>query len=560
MAPGLLKSAAAMRNLLTITTGLTLLATAACDTAPQAEKDPPVLKVTSPKRSLLQDHAGQLMVTGTVAPNELSGARIEKVLVNNVQATLNADGTFQAVIEVKAGATLIHTTARDASGQEADDTRAVQAGTLRPVGTNVENAITTSFSKEAFAKIAAAAGPIIKSLDMQTMLAPMQPMVHMGDADGEDCLFARVYVDNVKMTDAKISLTPVAGGLAFRAQIDGLDVPTHARYAAACVSGTNNIRVTADRVVVSGTLVVTPNGMMGFKTTLDGETVQMTNLHVDASGIPGTILDLIHMDTAIQYIVSRGAEKAMEPMLNTALGGMAGPQKLDVLGRQLDMQVAAKAVTFDPAGALVTLDMKMLLEGSESSPGFIFTDNGQPSMNPGTGFVFGLADDLANEMMAEATTIGLLDLAVSAQGGTFDHTAVAMTLPPMISADPASGEMRVVLGDMAATFSDHGSPVGKAAINATIGLKISPAANGYGATLQLGSPVIHVDVLDDIANVTLLTDDDLGKATEASLEAQIAAMSALLSNIPLPAIAGVQMRNLSVGSDDGYVMVKGNIE
>ena len=37
-------------------------------------------------------------------------------------------------------------------------------------------------------------------------------------------------------------------------------------------------------------------------------------------------------------------------------------------------------------------------------------------------------------------------------------------------------------------------------------------------------------------------------------------ISKLLVNIPLPAIAGLQPRNLSIGSDSGYVMVKGQFD
>jgi hypothetical protein len=44
------------------------------------------------------------------------------------------------------------------------------------------------------------------------------------------------------------------------------------------------------------------------------------------------------------------------------------------------------------------------------------------------------------------------------------------------------------------------------------------------------------------------------------LSAQIASISKLLAGIPLPQVAGLQMRNLSVGADDGYVMVKGQLE
>ena len=38
-----------------------------------------------------------------------------------------------------------------------------------------------------------------------------------------------------------------------------------------------------------------------------------------------------------------------------------------------------------------------------------------------------------------------------------------MSVPPMISADPADGKMKVVLGDMTATFTNQGTPVAQAA-------------------------------------------------------------------------------------------------
>jgi len=549
-----------MRTLL-LTTGLSLLATvAACSDSASELKDPPVLRVTSPQRSLIQDRAGLVRVTGTVAPNEISGEVVEKVLVNNVQATVSADGTFSAMVEVKPGATLLHTTARDAAGQEASDTRSVHAGELRAVGANIENALTVAVSKQAFAKLSAAAGPMIEGIDMAAMLAPMQPMVHLGDEAGEDCAFARMYVDDVNMANAEISLIPTNAGLQFRAQIDGLDVPARARYSVACLDGSNTIRVTATRVVVAGTLVVTATGNQGFKTSLTGETVTITGLDIQASGIPVSIINLLSLDTVAGFIISKAAPLAMEPMMNKALGGLDGPQMMDVMGKTLHMEVDPTTIDIDSSGALVTLSTKVLLAGSESSPGFVFTDNGMPTMDSGTGMQIGLADDLANEMMAEVTAIGMLNLSVPAHGGSFDNTSIAMTLPPMISADPADGKMKVILGDMMATYTDHGTPVAKAAISAAIELKVVPASSGFGIALELGTPVTHVDVLDDIANTTRMTGQDLAKATEVGLAAQVTALGKLLSSIPLPAVAGVQMRNMSIGSDDGYVMVRGDIE
>jgi hypothetical protein len=544
-----------MRNLLSLAPALLAIG---CTGGPDPYREPPILKVTSPQRALVQQGAGQITVTGTVEPNA-DGTPVEKVLVNNVQANLNGDGTWQATIQVPEGATLIETVARDQAGGQAFDTRAVHAGQIRNVGRNIDNAITASLSTTAFGKISAAAGPIIKGLDIGAMIQPLNPMQHSGDENGEDCLFERVFINDIKFTNIDISLIPKQGGLTFRAQIDKLDVPGYARYAVACISGQTNLRVTADRVVVSGTLLVSPDGMRGFKTDLVDQNVSLTNFKFAASGIPGTIIDMIGMDRAIQGIVAKGAELAMEPMMNSALGGLAGPKQLEALGRTITMQVAPSDIFFDPSGAMVTMDMSLLIGGAENAQ-YVYTDNGIPAMNPGQGFQLGLADDLANEMMAQAKAMGLLNLSMPAAGGTFDATSIEMTLPPMISANPADGSMKVVLGDMIVTYTASGTPVAKAAMSAVVDLKIKPAANGYAVALELGEPTIKFTVLDDIENITRLDDADLAKASEVSLKAQIHHISALLVNIPLPTLAGLQMRNLSVGSDNGYVMVKGSFD
>ena len=182
-------------------------------------------------------------------------------------------------------------------------------------------------------------------------------------------------------------------------------------------------------------------------------------------------------------------------------------------------------------------------------------------MEPGNGPQLGIADDLANSMLSQVAATGLLNLHMPQQAGTFDGSEISITSPPMISADPTSGMMRLVLPDMISTFTMGGTPVGRAAINAVVELKISPANNGYGIAIELGKPVIHANTLDDIPNQTLLTDADLARAVELCLDGQIASISALLGSIPLPTMpAGLTMKDMSVSSDDGYVMMKGTLE
>ena len=546
-----------MRNLL-LCTGLSLLASA-CTSGPGQLEDPPILNVTSPARSLIQSSAGSVTVTGTVAPNA-QGTVVSKVTVNDVVAVVAADGSFSVDVDIEPGATLIHTEALDQAGGKATDTRSVEAGDLRAPGANIANAVTAALSTQAFAKIATAAGPIIKGMNLQPMLAPMQPMVHSGDENGPDCLYGELFIDNVTMTNAIITLVPVQGGLQFSAEIDGLDVPGHMSYAVACLGGTDATDIKATSVVVSGTLLVAPNGMAGFTTTLQNPDVQITGLDISSGGVPGDILDILPLDSAIEYIMPKVAGMVMTPMMNQALGALGGPQTLTILGKTLHLQVSPSAITFTPTGGLVTLDMSMLLDGAQNSKGYVYTDNGMPTMDPGQGMQLGIADDLANEMLSQAVAIGMLNLSMPAAGGTFDSTNIAMTSPPMISADPADGKMRLFLPDMMATFTLLGTPVAQAAINVKIDLSAVPANAGFGVGLQLGTPDINVDVLDTIANETRLTNDDLSKAVSLVLDSQVTSLGALLAGIPLPSMAGLQMKDLSVGADDGYVMVKGGLQ
>jgi hypothetical protein len=548
-----------MRNFL-YSTGIVLVAAAAgCTGGPGQAKEPPVLHVTSPARALVQNQAGSLTVSGTALPGP-DGDPIAKVVVNGVPAALQSDGSFRAVVDLPQGETLIQTVASDAGGSTATDTRAVQAGQLQPVGSNIPRAVAAALSAGAFAKLSAAAGPILKGINIPALLAPLQPMFSVGDSSTG----VQLFVDNVKFSDIKIGLTPVQGGLSFSAEIDQLDVPAHATFSVLGFGDSASLGATADKIVVAGTLQVTPAGMSGFRTKLLNPKVQLTHFVPHLGSIPDEIVSLLDLQSTIQSVIAKVAELLMGPLVNQALGALAGPQTLPVLGHQLTMQVSPSAVSFTPAGGLVEIDMKALLSGSESSPGFIFTANGAPAMDPAFGFQLGLADDLANELLAELAAVGALDLSVPQNVGVFDTVQIQMVLPPMISADTTDGQgngpMRLMLGDMLATFISRGAPVGKAAINAKVGLKISPAPGGGSVALQLGTPEIHVDTLDDIPNTTGLNGPDLASATAAGIGAQIDAISKLLVAIPVPSIAGLTFRNLSLSGDDGYVLVSGQLQ
>ncbi|HTR56057.1 MAG TPA: hypothetical protein VMJ10_35515 [Kofleriaceae bacterium] len=540
-----------MRNLL-LASGLTLIA---CSSGPAQLPDPPVLQVTSPQRSLIQNGAGSIDVTGTATPGD-DGAAIKSVMVNNVAAQVNADGSFSATIQVEEGATLIHTVATDDKGGVMTDTRSVEAGTLQQPGHSIPSALTAALSPQAFAAISNVASTIMTQENFTQLLAPMQPMVSKGGS----CLGGQVYVDSLTLSNAKIGLVPVDGGLSFSVEIDGLDTEGHVTFDVACIGGSDTYSITADAVMVSGTLDVAPNGTMGFTTTLQNPNVSFTNLNISASGLPGDILDLIDLTGAMSYIVSKGAEMFMGPMMNQALGALAGPKSVMLAGQTITFQVSPSNLTFSATEADVALDTSIVISGAASSKGFVSTDNGTPAMSAGQGLELGIAANLANDLMSQFSAIGLLNITQAAPGGTFDSMQLTPTSAPMISADASNGQMNVFLPDMTATFLLQGNVVAKAALNVEIGAQIAPVNNGYGVAVTLGTPTIYLDVLPDVPNQTELTNEDLQKAIQLCLTSQIASLTALLGSIPLPSMFGLTLRNVSVASDQGYVMVKATLQ
>lgn len=518
------------------------LAGSACLVGGEDQADPPLLRVTSPQRSLIQDRTGPLVVTGTVAPNP-TGAAVASVVVNDTRATINADGTFTATIEIPAGATLIHTVATDAAGGIATDTRSVLAGERRAPGSSIHNAIAASISAPAFTQIGNAAGKLIKSADLKALIAPLNPIVHAGDETGPDCLYGQAFVDNITIADARITLAPVSGGLQLSATFDRPVITGHARYAVSCVDGQSNFEIKATAASLSGVLKLSIDGANGLTTQLSNPDVQLPGLDISASGIPGTILNLIPLEKVIQTVAPAAARLFVTPLLNKAFGTLTGPQKLPVLGQTLDLQVTPSAIAFAPSGGDVMLDMKLLLQGAESGPGFIFTPNAAPALAPGDGLALGIADDLANDALAQLAAKGLLNLQIP---GT--SAQVTMTSPPMISADPKDGKLRLVLPDMMVMLGSKG----RIAVNAEIALAVQSADGGAALAIELGTPAIAIDSLDDVP----AADSGLVPAVHRTTAEQRGSIKDMLKNIPLPKVGGLALTDTSVAGGSGYVLVK----
>lgn len=523
------------------------------------QADPPILEVTSPARSMIANAAGTITVTGRVAPNP-TGASVASVKVNDTNATLAADGSWSATISVPPGATLIHTVARDAAGGTATDTRSILAGERRMSGSMVQDAVGVAVSPAVFAKIGGLATTAIKSANLTALVQPLNPIAHAGDETGPDCLYAQGFVDTVTITDAKITLAPVAGGLQISATLQSPRITGHTRHAVACVDGSSQFTITANSATVGGVLKLGVNGMMGFTSELANPVIQLPGLDIRATNFPDALLDVLPLEKIIQALAPTAVKLFVNPKINDALGALTGPQKLTVLERGLTVQVAPRAIAFTPAGGNVMLDMKMLFDGAPAA-GFTFTPNGMPSLSAGDGIALGIADDLANDALAQLTAQGLLNLNLKQEGSDFTLAKVTATSPPTISADGTDGKLRVIIPDMMVTFVDQaGTPVSRAAVNAIIPLAIKPADGGSSVAIDLGTPSIAIDVLDDLSGITMPPESEFARTITLSTNAQKGSIAETLKSIPLPKLGGIALSDLSVNGANGYVLVKTNLK
>jgi hypothetical protein len=511
---------------------------------------PPALQVTSPERGLHQNDTGQVVVEGRAEPGS-DGSPVTKVMVNDVQAKLSSDGTFTATVDVPTGAMLLRTVAISAEGGRAIDARAVHVGQLQPVGARIERGIVATLSTDAFLRLSQTASEEINKLDVMALLAPFT----MGNSAANLTL----TITTLDIGNVNVVLAPVDGGLSINVEVEGLNVAARADYAGPAVpDGSTTIGVTADKIAIGGTLVVTPEGA-SFKTTVASPTFAQTALRLQASGLVGSVLSLLqnNLNGTLQGIISRAATSALDPLINKALGSLGGPKHIDVLGQMVSLDGSFSEVQFTSEGALATLNLQAAIGGGEASPGFISTPNGTPEMDLGYGLQVGLSDDLLNDMLSQVHALKVLDLELNKDFGLFDKAKIDLTLPPMISGNTEDGSVRLVLGDMIVSVTNDGSTLVRAALNASVDVKVERGNADNEIAITFGQVDAVVNLLDDAP--AEITSGDLMGATDAGIAIQLDSLEQVFVTVPIPAVKGLQIDSLAVKGDSGYVVASAKL-
>jgi len=525
--------------------------------APAIDPTAPRVHITSPTRGTNAGDVKTLTVTGTASDDS---GEIASVTVNDVPASLAADGTWTAQVTLAPGTNLLHAIAKDKQGNQGKESRAVVAGPQVTLARQVPDAITATLSAQTFDAIGRGAAGFIKSDNLMTLVQGMNPVVDVGG--GPDCLYGQAFITSFTVGDADILLAPQVGGIFLSGELTNVHVGMHLQYAVSCLDGSRDIVIAAQKVSVQGNLVV---GIVGrdFDIHLQNQNVQITGFDLQLGGVPGAIVDMLSLDTAMGPILGWATERFVVPMLNKSLAGLNDTKTIDVLGTQVDVDVKPSQIDFTNIGGKVLLHTTLRAKADHGD--FVFVENTLPTMDMSHGFQLAVADDAANQLLTSMWSAKGFDKTIELKNGSYgdvgklyDSVELKVAVPPFV--DATDGKLTLTVGDMVGSFKLAGSVVTQVAINAQVDLKVVKGPDGK-LRFDVGMPTVYVDVIDEqIEGSNQLSNAQFEAIASFALTRIVAVGSGSVGAIPLPSLGGVSVTSLEIEQQHGYLIVDGEVQ
>jgi hypothetical protein len=551
-----------MRHITTlalITFGLAACADNAYDpNAPAIDPNAPRVRITSPVRGTIAGNVQTVTVKGTATDD--SG--VASVTVNDVPATLAADGTFTAEVPVKPGTNLLHAIARDTEGNAGKESRAVVAGPMATLARQVPDGITATISAQTIDAIARGAATFIQDGDLTAAVQPMNPVLDIGAPNGPDCLYAQARITGMDVGTASMVMAPQNGGIFLTADLRNVRVNMRLDWAVSCLDGRRDIVISAQRVAVQGMLKI---GVAGrdFDIKLENQNVTINGFDLQLGGIPGAVVDMLKLDTMMGPILGWATERFVVPMVNKSLKGLNETKTVTALGKQIDIDIKPSQIRFTREGGMVLLHTTLRAKGDSGS--FVFVPNTLPVMDMAQGFQLAVADDTPNQLVTSLWSAKGLDMQLALETGSYgeigqlyDGVELQTMVPPHV--DAGGDALVLTVGDMVASFKLGSSVVTQVAINAQVQLKVVKDSAG-DLRFDVGTPTAYVDILDDgIEGANQLSNSEFETIVSFALSRIVAVGAGTVGAIPLPSFGGVAVTNLAIGPQHGYLIVDGEVQ
>jgi hypothetical protein len=390
----------------------------------------------------------------------------------------------------------------------------------------------------------------------------MNPVVNAGAPDGPDCLYGQAHIKSMDVGTADIVMAPQNGGIFMSAELRNVKVGMHLQWAVACADGSRDITISASKISVQGLLKVGVAGR-NFDISLQNQNVDITGFDLDLGGVPGTIVDMLHLDSAMGPILGFATERFVVPMLNKTLAGLNEVKTVELFGKQVDVDVKPQSVTFTREGGTVLLNTTMRAKNDTGT--FVYVSNTTPIMDMSHGFQLAVADDAANQLLTSLWSAKGIDMTLDLKTGSYgtvgqlyDSVQLEAKVPPFVD---ASGEkLMLTVGDMVASFKLGGTVETAVAINAEVALEVINDADG-ALRFDVGDPTVYVDILDQgVEGANVLSNSEFEEIISFALSRVVAVGAGTVGAVPLPAFGGVAVTSLSIEEQFGYLVVAGEVQ
>lgn len=515
---------------------------------------PPTLQITSPARGTVANST-TVTVTGTA-----QGVGALDVTVNGGAVDLAPDGSFTTTLALDPGIGIIETHARDKSGNDVRDVRAVLAGTTATSDGSITSPLGARAGTDGITAIGNAVATAAQGIDFTAVAQGLNPIYNNGG-----CLGARVDITSVSVGTIGVALTPDTS-LATHVTIDDVTVKLHASFKVACIGGSTTITVHSSRAHVNGDLGVAVTGG-AIKTSLANPSVVLDNFTVDVGGVPGAIESLLNGQarSGAESALTTAIRDRVPPLADHALAQLvAKPIGASILGHDTQIDLAPSRTVLNTDGLFIQLDASVKVTGGE---GGMYLANPTPLtlavMPDTTGLGVVIADDVVNQMFAGLWAAGAFDQSLAIGEGSplgilLDPSVtkldIKLSLPPTLT---TQGAAVLAVGDLIATGRDAaGAEVQTIALSLQTSIAAMPGSDNK-LTLSLGAPEVHAQVLAQSDSVSVPLDDQRIEGLVQGVWGLVGgAASDALGKLPMPSFGGLTLGEPTIDGHSGFVRAK----
>ncbi len=529
---------------------------------PPLDQTGPELVIETPERGTITE-GDEVTVRGRVRDD---GSGVARVLVDGAEASVGGDGAFDLSAPMASGLNLVETVAEDESGNTRRDTRAILAGPFAEPDQVVDHAAKLRLGRRALAGLAGALSGALDGERLSALADAQNPIIDVGGS----CLGATASIDEVELSTAEIELSPTRQGLAARIEARDFKVSMDVEFAVACISGDAVISLASDVAAVSGT--VDARVARGeVEAELSDAGARFEGVVLDLAGLPPEVVDLVigDLDGAVASAVTMIASAVVPSMIEGSFARVAAREEFEVMGAELRVGLWPRAIEIDDTGLEVTTDLEVAAVTGASAPPYPRDDWRGPRPLPETSDVYlAVRITALNQVLSALWSAGAMTEQIALGdpdgnvGQRLDGVNLEMLLPPTVVENASESGVAIGVGDLLVDAvrgsGDDAQVVTRLAVSSIAHLAASVDPDSEGALdLAVAAPDAGFNVIDQGPDALDLGEvEDLASFTASRLAA---ALGDVLGELPLPAVGGVTVREASLSSEGGELVLRGGL-